>query len=81
MADDSHVVTGAMDSEVQLHEISQGFSSGRVLRKYRCHSDRVKDVVVDYASPNLFWSIGEDGKCCQLDIRENHRCSARFDKR
>lgn len=36
---------------------------------FRCHQERVKDVEVSEAMPNLFWSASEDGTVRQFDVR------------
>ena len=72
---DPHLVTGAMDGQVQLHHVTSNWASGQTLHCYRCHRGRVKDIVVDPCSPHLFWSVSEDSTCRQYDVRENHSCS------
>jgi len=66
---DEFVVTGAMDSEVRLHNIRLGQTT-----VYRCHAGRVKAVDVDPTTPHLFWSASEDGTVRQFDRREAHQC-------
>ncbi|WPT13229.1 WD and tetratricopeptide repeats protein 1 [Picochlorum sp. SENEW3] len=43
---------------------------------FSCHTDRVKDVEVSQADPNMFWSASEDGTVRQYDYRMDPRAQS-----
>eukprot|EP00963_Diacronema_lutheri_P007196 scaffold630_cov350-Pavlova_lutheri.AAC.7 len=73
------VVSGAMDSTVQVHHVERvGERSDQGEREGTCsttvfgnHAGRVKYIEVEPSNPHLFWSAAEDGLVRQYDTRVN----------
>lgn len=65
---DNKFVTGAMDGEVRLQDLSCGATGSRLLSRERSIITYV-DVAPD--SPYLIWSASEAGFIRQFDIRES----------
>eukprot|EP01083_Nonionella_stella_P090061 251589_1 len=86
---DRQLVTGAMDSDVRIHDISghvlshtemnsrssnRQSSGSACVRVFHCHCSRVKDVATCEHVPFVCWSASEDGTCRRFDLREKHVC-------
>ncbi|KAL7669300.1 hypothetical protein ACOME3_009962 [Neoechinorhynchus agilis] len=64
-SDNSTILTGAADTEVQVHDIS-----GSLIRRIQTHVDRVKRLATIPNTPSVFISSGEDGYVYSHDLRD-----------
>ncbi|CAA7259796.1 unnamed protein product [Cyclocybe aegerita] len=84
----SRIATAAGDTQVRVFDVQSALAPTNVaqdltetvlstnqscIRVIRCHSDRVKRVVVEESS-DLFLSLSEDGTVRQHDLRTSHSC-------
>jgi WD40 repeat protein len=67
---DMWLATGGMDDAVITHTLTRPN-----LAVYRCHSNRVKQVISDVVEPRVFYSASEDGTIRRFDSREPCECS------
>lgn len=63
------IVTGSMDSAVEIHTLADDLRSRVSGSLFYCHKEAVKYIEVEPQSPNVFFSVGEDGCVRQYDFR------------
>mmetsp|Transcript_21384 Transcript_21384/g.29618 ORF Transcript_21384/g.29618 Transcript_21384/m.29618 type:complete len:669 (+) Transcript_21384:55-2061(+) len=63
------IVTGAMDSAVEVHTLADDLRSRVSGSVYHCHKAAVKYIEVEPFCPHNFFSVGEDGYVRQYDFR------------